>query len=72
MVKVEIKGNEIISLRVKDFWEQSVNGFGIFSQEISKTLYNKHTKNKSHSIVEGNYIVMFSKINDTFFIFIKK
>lgn len=72
MVTVKIQGDNTLGIKLKDFWERSLNGFGSYSQEISKTVFNKHVTNNSTSVTDLNYNVTFRKIQDSYFVFIEK
>jgi hypothetical protein len=72
METVNIEGDYVLGIRLKIFWKRSLIGFGSYSQEISKNVFNKHVKNNSSSIECLDYNVKFSKINDSYFIFIEK
>lgn len=72
MVTVNLQGDNVLGIKLKDFWERSLNGFGSYSQEISKNVYNKHVKNNSSSVANLTYNVKFSKINNSYFVFIEK
>lgn len=72
MVTVNIQGDDTQGIKLKDFWERSLNGFGSYSQEISKSVFNKHVKNNSEYVENLGYSVKFRKIEDSYFVFIEK
>lgn len=71
-MRVTLIGHDEITITLKDFWERSVNGFGSFSQEISKSVYDKHVKNKTETVKNYAFKSNFKKIGESFYIFIEK
>lgn len=72
LMRVTLIGHDEITITLKDFWERSVNGFGSFSQEISKSVYDKHVKNKTETVKNYAFKSNFKKIGESFYIFIEK
>ena len=71
-MRIVLVGNEKLTVNVKDFWERSVNGFGSYSQEISKKVYDKHITNSSQSIKNYSFKAKFKEIGESFYLFIEK
>ena len=71
-MKIEVNGNEKLKIILKDYWERSVNGFGSYSEKISKSTYNKHKKNVSSSLADYDYRLEFKDVGDSFYVFIIK
>lgn len=69
---VKMVGKDVLSMNLKDFWERSVLGFGSFSQEISKSVYDKHVKNDTESVKDCSYKIKFKEVGDSFYVFIVK
>jgi hypothetical protein len=72
MTKVTLVGESELSITVDDYWERSVNGFGVYSKEVSKSIFQKHIRNNSNSMSNWAYNVEFRKIGESFFLLIKK
>ena len=71
-MRIVLCGDEELSINVKDFWERSVNGFGSYSQEISKSVYDKHITNNSENVKNYAYRANFKEIGESFYIFIQQ
>lgn len=71
-MRVSVSGEKELNITLNDFWERSVNGFGSYSQEISKSVYDKHMKNNTIFVTGSSYKTSFETIGESFFVFVKK